>query len=240
MAAKMVWTTTSTAGARRGSGKRKSAGYNFQKQGGRKKAKISPAQRGFVRTGGYYGGGAGELKFLDIDIDDAAVSAAGTIIEDACPVIVQGTGENERLGRKCTIKKIGWKFNITLGTSAAALSDETVRVILYLDTQCNGTAAAVTGTGGMLVSDDYQAFNNLENSGRFRTWMDRTYSLNSLAGGYSMNVNDTFYKDCSLDMEYSGTTGAIGEMRSNNFGVLLLSKGGQAVFDSKMRIRFVG
>ncbi len=214
----------------------------------RRRARRSPFA-GFQRTAGYYGRftgpGAPELKFHDIDINDADVAINGTILEDSCNAIAQGVTEVTRIGRKCTIKSINWRWNITFaGTADTATGKETVRLILYLDKQANGATASVAG---ILESDDYQSFNNLANKSRFRTLMDRTYdiSANGGAGNGTANdtvaseINDSLYKRVTIPIEFDSTTGAITEVRSNNIGVLILSKNGSlCVLDSKMRLRF--
>ncbi len=225
--------------------------YNY-KRGSR----IPAGGRGFLRTGGFYRnasgscGGEQELKFFDLDINDASIAIAGTIAEDSCLTIAQGDGEQERDGRKMCVKKLGWKFRINVPAIAGAniVTGDTVRVMLYLDTQTNGAAATAAL---ILASDDFQSFNNLEQGKRFRTLMDRTYDLNinAAAGDGAANdtapyvISDSFYKDMNLPVTYdsSATTGAIATMRDNNIGVLLLSKTGNlAEFESKMRIRFTG
>ncbi len=210
---------------------------------------------GYTRTSGFYGRfrpstnrfAITELKFHDIDVNDASVAQNGTIVEDSCCGIAQGTTEAERIGRKCVIKSINWRFNISLiAATANTNTAETVRLILYLDKQCNGATATVTG---ILESDNYQSFNNLANKGRFRTLMDRTYQLNSPSGSGrgttdtlafgEYSVDDSLYKKVNLPIEFDSVNGVITEIRSNNIGVLILSKEGNiAVLDSKMRLRF--
>ncbi len=188
----------------------------------------------------------GELKFHDLDIDDVAIAINGTIAEDSVLTIAQGTTESERIGRKLTVKKIGWHFEIKfLGATAIAASSDVVRVMLYLDKQTNGVAATAVG---ILESDNYQSFNNLSNKSRFLILMDRFYSLKSHSGSGNGTtdkfgedvITDSFYKECNIPIEYdnSATTGAITTMRSNNIGVLLLSRDGGSLFASKMRIRY--
>ncbi len=186
----------------------------------------------------------GELKFHDLDIDDATIASNGTIAQVSCNLIAQGVTEVQRIGRKCILRSVNWRFNIRLpevaSTSATA---DTVRVMLYLDKQANGATAAVTD---ILESDNYQSFNNLANKSRFRTLMDRTYEINQEAGsgdgtandGHRFNMNDSLYKKVNVPVEFDAGTGAITEIRSNNIGVLLLSKNGLCVFESKMRVRF--
>lgn len=121
--------------------------------------------------------------------------------------------------------------------------NDTVRIILYLDKQCNGTAATVTQ---ILESDDFQSFNNLSNKSRFRTLMDRVYDLNATAGmgngtandTVATQINDSLFKKVNLPIEYDSTAGAIAEIRSNNICMLILSKDGRAVLDSQMRLRY--
>ncbi len=242
-------------------------GAKQQRFGGRVQGfavpRATPVQRprpagrgvaGFQRTAGYYGrfgpgakGDAGpELKFHDLDIDQDPPATAGTIAEDSCVTIAQDMTESTRIGRKCVIRSINWRFRIVKKVStAAADTSDVCRVILYLDKQCNGVTAAVTD---ILESADFQSFNNLANKSRFRTLMDREYALNSCAGGgdgttedYGENVTiDSFFKNCNIPIEYdnSATTGAIATVRSNNIGVLLISQDAKCSFSSKMRLRF--
>ncbi len=203
--------------------------------------------RGFDRTGGYYGRFRqnGELKFHDVDLDDAVVSSNGAIT-NSINLIAQGITESTRVGRKCTLKSIGWKFRMkdpeTNGGTSAPPSD-TMRVILYLDRQANGATAGVTD---ILEATDFQSFNNLANTSRFQTLMDRIYTFNHMGGiGTAADqdwsevvIDDSFYKRCNIPLEFDSTAGAITEIRSNNVGVLLITEGGTAGFESKFRLRF--
>ncbi len=204
---------------------------------------------GVDRTGGFYGRYSGrdsELKFHDVDLDDAVVAAGGAITE-TINIIGQGVTESTRVGRKCTIKSVNWKFRVSLpevDAQGTPTSGDTIRVILYIDKQANGAAAAITD---VLESADWQSFRNLSNSGRFNVLMDKTYDVNYLtlasdgAGVVSSaNVNreKSFYKKCNIPIEFNSTTGAMGEIRSNNLGVLLISAAGVGGLVSKFRLRF--
>lgn len=206
-------------------------------------------KKGYDRTSGTYGrynGSNPELKFKDVDIDDAVIAGpTGTIVASSVNLIDEGTGEEQRIGRKYTIKKIAWRYQIRQPPVANATgSSDTVRVILYLDKQCNGTAA----TAAMILEhDDFQSFRLLENSARFTILMDRTYDINSpgAAGNGTANdalpvvMNDTFYKDCNITIQANGPDGTLAEIRSNNIGVLLFGAGtGTCAFLSHLRLRF--
>ncbi len=211
---------------------------------------------GRSREAGFFGrfGRGGEAKFLDQDIDDASIAANGTIFtngsaEASLLRIAEGNGESQRIGRKITVRQINWRFTIMLPEGdglANPKNSTTIRVILYLDKQANGAAATVTD---ILETDDWQSFNNLANSKRFRTLMDRTYDVMPKAGGGNGTtsdwaedrISDSLYKKVNIPIEYdnSAVTGALATIRSNNINMLILSDTSlDATFESKMRIRY--
>ncbi len=211
-------------------------------------------QKGFDRTAGFYGRYAplnpqsAEMKFHDVDIDQIPIAIAGNIVNGGTVIIIpQGVTESQRVGRKCTLKSINWRFTIRLAEVlelATPPNPDVVRVIVYQDKQCNGATATVTD---ILQSADYQSFNNLSNKTRFRTLMDRTYEMNfksltaDAATSYASNsqlVDDSFFKNCNIPIEYSATTGAIAEIASNNIGMLFISLLGASELVSKLRVRF--
>ncbi len=188
------------------------------------------------------------MKFHDVDIDDAVIASGGNIIANgSVNLIAQGVTESQRVGRKCTITAIGWRFRIILPEQdavATPASSDLIRVILYWDKQANGATAVNTD---ILESSNIFSFNNLANSGRFKTLMDRTYPINYLnlasdgAGVVSHGnviLQDSFYKKCNVPIEFSGATGALTEIRSNNIGVMVVGLNNIAGFTSKMRVRF--
>ncbi len=204
----------------------------------RTRARIAPA-RGAQRMLG-----AQEVKFFDLSIDDALMASGGTVEQPSVNIIRQGTGDSQRVGRKCLIKAIGWRFQVSLPAQTdVALGADTARVILFQDKQCNKAAAVVLD---VLESADFQSFNNLSNTGRFRTLMDRTYSLNATAGaGQNASdssslfvIDDTVFLKLATVIEFNADAGVIADINSNNIGVLLISRNGRASFSSQMRVRF--
>ncbi len=189
-----------------------------------------------------------ELKFFDVDVDDASIAQNGTIVADTICTILQNVTESGRIGRKAVVKRINWRYNIQLSgtTGAAAQGSEVVRVIMYLDRQCNGAAATVTA---ILEDGNYQSYNQLVNKDRFTILHDKLFYVNGTSGAGDGTSNDfpgyhvggEFYHKCDIPLEWNAATGALTEMRSNNIGVMLLAKTGSiCVFDSKVRLRFVG
>ncbi len=213
------------------------------------KFRISKRRRGYGRTSGFYGrfsGQGAELKFHDVDADDAIVANGGAVT--TLLQIAQGTTESERLGRKITLRSINCRFEITLpSTTVVASTSDVIRVLIVQDKQCNG---AIPPWATILESNDYQSFNQLANKSRFRTLMDRTYAIQATAGSgqgttntkeyAEAHISDTFFKKCNIPIEYdnSGTTGAITEIRSNNILLLLISRDNVAGFFSKFRFRY--
>ncbi len=196
----------------------------------------------------YRGGGYNpykELKFHDLQIDDAIIATAGTIIAPSCNLIVQGALDNARIGRKCTIKQINWRIVLRKNAAQTTIGDDVARLILYVDKQANGAAAAVLD---ILETAHYQSHYNLANQGRFRILMDNTVALNSTAGGgdgttdeaYSKSISKQFIKRCSIALEFANTSGAITGITSNNIGVLTISRDGTSQLESNIRLKFVG
>ncbi len=241
---------------RRRSGRR-ARGYSAPRRykgHARNRRKLQRFIKGRSRTGGYYGRyrtspHTGEKKFHDLLVDDNDIAVNGTIIDASVLTIAQDTTESTRIGRKILITNIGWKWTIFLnGAVTAAAASETVRIVLYLDKQCNGAAATIAD---IFEIDDLQTFRNIANSKRFVILMDRTYVISapggsgrgttdSLAWG-GQRLTDSFFKKCSIPIEYDSTVGAITEMRSNNIGVAIFGENGsRCILTSHMRIRFTG
>ncbi len=215
-----------------------------------KRRKTRAFTPGRDRVGGYYGRYAGrdaELKFKDLGtIDVDPVPTAG-VVTASINLIAQGTTESERIGRKCTIRKVNWRYSIILPENDAVstpVNGDTIRIIMFIDKQANGATAIVTD---ILEGATLFSFRNLSNSGRFDIICDKLHNINYLsmasdgAGIVSQALvikNFTFNANVHLPIEFSATTGAITEIRSNNIGVLLISTHAVVKFDSTLRVRF--
>lgn len=221
------------------------------------------AGRGRFRKVGFWGRypGAGgtpqgsELKFHDIDWDQAVANLQAGVISNTSSLVLigQGVTESTRIGRKAVIKSIGWRGALNMAAFAGtALRDpETVRLMIIQDKQCNGAAPAVSTSAGVLATANYQSFNNLANKGRFNVLFDKVFAMNARAGAgdgaaddtASFDVNFTFFKKCNIPIEYSGVANpsVITEVRTNNIFGLMINKTNSATgvsLDSKLRFRF--
>ncbi len=226
--------------------------YNPWRKGGRwgpKYKKVYGGRRGRMRISGYYGRfnrtPTSEWKFIDQIIIDALLATGGTIASTSINGIAQGTSESERIGRKCAIKSIDWKIALQKASSQNTTADDVARIILYLDKQANGAAPAILD---LLETADFQSHYNLSNSNRFRILMDRTTAVNGFAGSGNGTANDShsrtiiqrYHKRCNIPLEFSSTTGTLTEIRSNNIGVLTISRDGTIGLESVIRVRFSG
>ncbi len=188
-----------------------------------------------------------ELKFHDVDVDQAVADlSAGVILNTSTiNIIPQNVTEKGRVGRKCTIKSVNWRGQLSLAAGSTIGSSQSVRLMVVLDKQANGAAPTVAG---VLESANYQSFNNLANKGRFRTLMDRTYAMNVQAAGGNGTANDSanylatveFFKSVNIPLEFTGADGTIDEITSNNLFVFMITgtAGSLISLDSKIRLRF--
>ncbi len=215
---------------------------------GRPLGAVPYRQRGFLRTGGFYGrfaGAGGEMKFHDVTIDDTTIAVNGTVQAEMLK-IPEGNGEEQRIGRSIVIKKLIYRYSIKLPTTATANStSDTVRIMLIQDKQCNSALPLVAD---VLATDFYLGLNEMANSKRFRTLWDKIYSMNSVAGAGNGTtneycetvINDQVYLNLNVPIEYNNATsdGAIATVRSNNIFAIFLSSDGLCGLVGRMRFRY--
>lgn len=180
---------------------------------------------------------AGEMKYFGTDFTHQAIPIGGVIVS-SLNLVAQGVEEDERIGRNITIRSLQMRGRAQL--ASGALSDH-LRVIVYLDTQCNGASAAVLDILETAVID---SFRNPHNFGRFRFLTDSTITFNPSTLEAPLAVTTERYTKFNASMEslisFSGILGAQGEIRGNNLGVLMISDVGILNMRWKARIRFRG
>lgn len=136
----------------------------------------------------------GEMKYFDTELASTAITTvtttwpAGTIKDPAvfltlCVPTV-GAAINQRIGREIKVMKIKIKGTILVGTQAAqgaADNGAQIRYVLVQDMQTN--AAAMTGaqlfTDGGAAETTINAFQNLNNFGRFKVLKDKTINISN-------------------------------------------------------------
>ena len=183
-----------------------------------------------------------EWKFHDVTTTDADIASTGEILEDSLLHIAAGTGESQRVGRKIWVKSLSMHAHLTLdeGTNLAHCV-QYIRTIVYVDKQANGAAATVAE---ILESTAFQSHYNANNvPSRFRILCDKRHKVGSKTAAGDGTTNDfglevvafKFYKRMNLPVEYSSTTGAIGEICCNNIGLMAIALGGNQTCQWKDR-----
>ena len=202
-------------------------------------------RRGYDRTGGYYRGAHShkrpELKFHDDAINILPIPNTGHIFSTTV-AIPQGTGESERIGRKCVVKSWSMRYALTLQeqTLPANTHDE-VKIFIMQDRQTNGTVALILD---VLEQDNIHSYRNLANTGRFKVLATRSHCMSNPAGGnsnFGTNIQKgQFHIKMFMPLEYSSTTGSLTELKSNNIFMLLISLDSRTHIQGRIRVRFEG
>lgn len=210
-------------------------------QGAKKTQKVWKQE---VKARGRFSSGSGpELKFFDTALSFAFDATGEVPATGQLALIPQGVTESTRVGRKCVIRSIQIRAEVTFVPAAAATASTICYVYLVQDTQTNGAAAAVTDvvTSTNLMS----AMRNLANGDRFRVLKIFTFPMIASAGVTTAYNNVTmpwtYYGKCNIPLEFSGTTGAITELRTNNLFLLAGTDGSSddtPVVGGVVRLRF--
>lgn len=193
-----------------------------------------------------------ELKFFDDDTLNLTFDNTAIISTDASTglinLIPQGDTQSTRDGRQCTIESIQIKGVIEWNPTTALPATGATYMYLILDTQANGSTPVVLDV--VTSTDLSRAFMNLSNSKRFKIIKKFVHTWNPPAGDPTtalnyMTRNIDFYKKCNIPLEFSSTTGALTEVKSNNLFMLYGSQntgtdGGTIFFVGRSRIRFRG
>ncbi len=197
------------------------------------------------RTGGWLGR---ELKFHDEDNELQLVGTAGLIVNASFINIAQGTKQSERIGRIMTMKSLHIRYHVLMDTQTSVIvNHDHIVLYVYLDRQCNGAAA--TPAQILDIVGKAQSFRNLENIQRFKILARREHTLHVTGASGDGTTQDLFFNEKfgkidinlgALKVYFSGTTGALSEIKSNNIGFLCISEHGRLDFSYHARVRFTG
>lgn len=163
-----------------------------------------------------------EKKFFDTAIN-FTVDATGEVpATGQLNLIPQGVTESTRVGRTCQLKSIQFRAQVRYDPGTDTRGSTTAYILLVQDRQANGAAAAITDV--MTGNDLATAMINMANSERFkivRRWVVHLDAEAGVAAAYSTSVKDIDdYIKINTSVEFSSTTGAITEIKSNNYFLL--------------------
>lgn len=188
---------------------------------------------------------SGELKFHDVAFDKAITTVTGSraLLLD----IDEGTGPNERIGRKITIRRIQWRIGIALPRVVAAAvppDHDIIRLIMFVDKQTNG---ALTPLTSILDPNAFRSLYPPDEQDRVFILKDWRIALNygtlsESAGGLfsacSVNKQLDWSWHGKIDIEYSDPSGAIANITSNSLGAVVLSANAVIGMFSDVRISY--
>lgn len=199
------------------------------------------------RRGRYLARSNVELKWFDTIKASTQPSNSGTLLNGSLNLIAQGTDQDDRVGRKVTVKSVELRGQTRLlsNNNAAALGDH-IRVVVFIDHQHNQDS---TGAAWLDIFDDadINSFRRLDNEKRFTLLVDKVIDLNAycaldtaVATVVSGEVIKSFHfwRRCDCQLEFSGTSGAITELTSNNIGVIAIADGISPYIGYTARIRY--
>lgn len=145
--------------------------------------------------------------------------------------IDSGSGPNQRLGNKITLKRLWIKGNIRCGTHSDVYNGGRMRfrVCIVQDTQVNGVQLLTVDTLKLFYSTAIDSPRHPVYSGKFKVLYDKTFCSNQVLGfdegeaagkaRYLFQNKDLpfeFKTPLNIQVIYQGSTGAITEIVNNN------------------------
>lgn len=182
---------------------------------------------GYTRTAGYYGRFSGDARTRENKFFDTALNFTFDITGEAVAgsslcLVPEGTTQSERVGRRLTIHSIQIRGSL-LFVPTAAKSASISYLYLVRDRQANGAAPAVTDV--LTAANMNKGLINMANSQRFHIMRRFVMPINAQAGVNTafgeMHAPIEFFTRCNIPIDFSGSTGALTEIKSNN--ILLLA-----------------
>lgn len=196
--------------------------------------------------------GLGETKFFDTTFANAAIDTTAENFQ-ALTLIPQGVTESTRVGRKCTVRSLGFKGHVDWspsGISPTNIAGSVIKIAIVLDKQANGANPAWTD---VYTAATVSAPRNLANAERFQVlkeWMLKPEQITCSTTDNWVTLANTvvlaspsllkFNRKCNIPLEFSGATGAITELRSNSITMLAVSNLGDDIhtLSGVFRVRF--
>ncbi len=217
-------------------------------------ARYPPASN--VRTGGFI---ERELKFADKEVTAQAFSGSwGTLdpTDDSLTGVAQGNGESQRLGRKYQVHSLHIKGFVEAATSESAVTpqqDIQCRLVVVIDSQTNAAQLSATDVFDAGLTDDINAFRNLQHSTRFRVLKDKTFKINrsmAVVNEGAANLFATasqeipfkwnFRFSTPLEIITTGTTAAINVVATNSIHVIGIATSTAGLINYQSRLRYTG
>ena len=178
----------------------------------------------------YNGRGARELKFHDDTQTEFTVSATGSVASMDLFNIQQNSTASGRIGRKILVKDIFLRMHVIPQVINSSNGNATVhcvfRFMILVDRQCNG---ALPNQNDILAGTNIFDYRNLDQSHRFKVLVSKFRDLHANTvlldpvtpfTTAKLNINSKTWhiglKNVNIPIMYDASTGAIGDLVSNN------------------------
>mgnify|MGYP002259897316 CR=1 FL=1 len=151
-------------------------------------------------------------------------------------LIAQGDTANTRNGNSIKLVSNLLRYDIMLGTTGGGIDEpESVRMMVVMDTQNNGSTPAITdileGNGGV-----YNPLERDQNAGRFTVLMDRVHSLNPNG---KQSVFSKCYNKLNTHMKFNGTDATAASQGRNAMYLVGMCSNSQVTVNAYNRVSFI-
>lgn len=120
-----------------------------------------------------------------------------------------GTGPNQRIGRQVTVRSIQLAYSCQVPTSSPNIGS--VRVMCYVDRQCNGTIPATLASSILEVDPLHLAPRGMDSRRRYKILYDRLHDLSALTTGGNLSITSArWYYKFRRPLEVNYNAGNVG------------------------------
>lgn len=210
--------------------------------------KIPRSLKGYARIEGMYGR-MNEIKFFDTGITFQPNATDASMVYSANNLlgIAQGTTQSTRIGRKIVITEIDFKAVLD---GVAVNPYNYFMFSIVLDMQANGANPAFldiydAGGAGILPTNlgSSNVMRNMANTQRFKVLKQWRGVMNASASNGAVGLERVksikWFKKCRIPVEYSSTTGALTEIKSNNLVLVGCAwPQNECIITGRMRIKY--
>lgn len=179
-----------------------------------------------------------ELKAIDQSVGVTSISNVIAATSSPISTITQGSGSNNRIGKKILVKSMTIAGKVTsIAAPTVSNADDTVWIWIVLDTQSNGTSGIAADIWNPTTA--HNALKNLDGGPRFKILKCIEIKVSAIASGVSVNQPFEDYLKLNIPVSYVDTGGT--PPRKNNIMVYAGTSGGGAAnlqVDYYTRVRY--
>lgn len=187
--------------------------------------------------------GSAEKKYFETYASLSGDNTSPTIV-NLC-LVPQGTTDVTRIANKIDVVNVGVRVAISMDDqTTGVMINGHVRMIIYVDKQCNGASISSTDLlKQSTITNVMASYRNLDNVDRFLILTDEILSFDVLSANALHTLQGSgdwrrWKKKCKIPVHYSSTTGAITELKSNNIGVFFVADNSVTNITYGARIKF--